>query len=187
LITWIAATYAALLILIVPLTTHATSLSVHTAFAGASGLYLLLLGLTSFGWKYLWKYVPKLNQWLFPLLDGKWDMTIHWQSNGGSGTVVAEATIKQSFLKISMEVTSNDSDSETLIAHPKKDAESGTSLLYYVYRVTPRLTSGQAGGPNYLGSAILKFYPSDQVAELRGNYFTSANTQGHFELSRADS
>lgn len=185
LIAWIAGAYAALVILIVPLVTHVASLSAHAALAGVSGLYLLLLGLTSIGWQYLWKWVPKLNQWLFPLIEGQWRMTIHWQREGATGTVTAQATIKQSFLKISMEVASGDSDSETLIAHPKKDAESGTPVLYYVYRVIPRLTHNQPGNADYLGSAILKFHPRDQAVELRGNYFTSAGTRGHFELSRA--
>lgn len=187
LIAWIAGGYAALVILVVPAATHATSVSAGVAFAGVSWLYLLLLGLTSIGWKYVWKWVPMLNHWLFPLIEGEWKMTIHWQRDDENGTVAAQATIKQSFLKISMEVSSRDSDSETLIAHPKKDAESGTPLLYYVYRVTPRKTNGHAGCEAYLGSAILKFRPSRHSAELRGNYFTSAGTQGHFELSRENS
>jgi hypothetical protein len=37
-----------------------------------------------------------------------------------------------------MEVRSVKSDSQTLMAQPKKDQESGRPILYYVYLVTPK-------------------------------------------------
>lgn len=96
-----------------------------------------------------------------------------------SGEVWAAATIKQDFLKLSMEVHSRDSDSETLLAQPKRDAESGRPLLYYIYRVIPKRTQGKNQVP-YDRAAILKLLPTDHVG-LQGNYFTDAKARGHFE------
>src|SRR5207302_1380783 len=98
----------------------------------------------------------------------------------GTGVVKAKATIKQDFLRFSMEVASPKSDSLSLIAQPKKDPESGRSLLYYIYLVIPKDV-----GPNpslaYHGAAILRFSETGG-GQLSGNYWTSKRTSGHFEL-----
>lgn len=179
-VAWIAVGYAVATLLGLTIM-QVSTLSLRYALVGSSALYFILVATTSFGWKYVWRLIPSLNHWLFPLIEGKWDMTIHWQGVDASGVVQAEATIKQNFFRISMEVSSNGSDSETLIAQPKKDPESGTPLLYYVYRVTPKLKNGESGA-DYKGAAILKFSPSEALMALKGNYFTSAKTTGYFEL-----
>lgn len=109
-------------------------------------------------------------------------MKIHWASANGSGVINAIATVKQSFLSISMEVASKDSDSETLVALPKKDPESGRPILFYVYRVVPKRKGTQSCAP-YEGSAMLKF-EDERIETLSGNYFTSRRTEGHFELKK---
>ena len=91
--------------------------------------------------------------------------------------------IRQDFLKFSMEVHSKDSDSETLLAQPKKDAESGRPTLYYVYRVIPKRIVGK-DHRTYDGTALLKLSPGNQVS-LQGNYFTDAETRGHFRLTKS--
>jgi hypothetical protein len=158
---------------------------VGIALAGATALQMLLSFAFALGWKTLWSYIPAFNTWLFPNLDGAWEMEIHWRNESGrSGTVPAKAIIRQDFTRISMEVVAPDSDSETLIAQPKRDPESGRPLLYYQYRVI-RKNRGDKGGGEYLGAAILKFSNDfEGKGELSGNYFTSAQTGGHFVLSR---
>jgi len=111
-------------------------------------------------------------------------MEIHWHGKGQAGKVDAEATVRQDFLRISMEVCSPKSDSQTLIAQPRKDPESGRPLLYYVYLVTPKSVSAEAGPP-YHGAAILKFSDANG-GQLSGNYWTNQQTAGHFVLSRGD-
>jgi hypothetical protein len=156
--------------------------NVKIAIAGATALNLALLFAIHFAWKWLWLQFPKLNMMLFPNLNGTWNMKIHWQGNNNNGEVEASAVIKQDLMRLSMEVTSPGSDSETLIAQPKKDPESGRPILYYVYRVVPKQLGGQSGTP-YEGAAILRF-SSSAVDALSGNYFTSQNTKGHFVLTR---
>ncbi len=148
----------------------------------ASMYDLLLLCLAHFGWRWIWRKIPLLSSLLFPDLNGQWRMTIHWSGVDGRGEVEANAVIKQSFVSFSIEVRSDGSDSETLVVQPKKDPESGRPILYYVYRVIPK--GGQdSAASSYEGAAILKFFEEDSHG-LRGNYFTSRNTQGRFELQR---
>lgn len=156
--------------------------NVKIAFAGATALNLVLLLVIHFGWKWLWLRFPILNTALFPNLNGTWSMKIHWVGDDRDGEVDASAVIKQDFMRISMEVTSPQSHSETLIAQPKKDPESGRPILYYVYRVVPKRVGAQSGEP-YEGSAILRFSTST-FDSLSGNYFTSQHTTGHFVLTR---
>ncbi|MGY3582595.1 hypothetical protein ACVIGB_008338 [Bradyrhizobium sp. USDA 4341] len=156
--------------------------SVGIAFSGATALNVLLLFLIYVGWKRIWAMFPKLNRLVFPDLNGDWTMNIHWQNAERSGFVVARAHIRQDLLRISMEVFSRDSDSQTLIALPKKDPESGRPILYYVYRVIPKYNKVDAGS-SYEGSAILKISNAGPD-RLSGNYFTSRQGTGHFDLSR---
>ncbi|MBR1225217.1 hypothetical protein JQ600_09835 [Bradyrhizobium sp. AUGA SZCCT0176] len=129
--------------------------SVSIAVSGGTALNLIILFLVYVGWKRIWSLFPVLNNLIFPDLNGAWKMKIHWQGTDTSGVVPARAQIKQDFLRISMEVYSRDSDSETLIALARRDPESGRPTLYYVYRVVPKKVSLDAG-PSYEGSAILK-------------------------------
>jgi len=156
--------------------------SIWLAFSGATALQYALMAWVYFGWRRLWRCIPALNHLLFPDIGGKWKIEIHWQRRGQEGVVDGEATVKQDFVRISMEVRSLKSDSQTLIAQPKKDPESGRPLLYYVYLVTPKAKGGDSGAP-YHGAAILKFFETGG-GELSGNYWTSQNTSGHFQLSR---
>jgi hypothetical protein len=178
---WVAVSYGVAILIALGLT-HA-GINLSYAFSGASVLYVLLFIISTFGWKFVWRHFPILNRALFPLIEGDWDIAIHWGRGPDSGVVEARATIKQSLMRLSMEVASKGSDSETLVVAPRKDPESGTPQLYYVYRVTPRLIEGH-NKSFYLGTAILRFFHNGKIGEMRGNYFTSAGTQGHFELRK---
>src|ERR1700722_995327 len=123
--------------------------SIGFAFSGATPLQLALMGWFYFGWRRLWRWIPILNRLLFPDIGGEWKIEIHWQRHGHEGVVDAEATVSQNFLRVSMEVRSPKSDSQTLIAQPKKDPESGRPLLYYVYLVTPKAVGANPGRPYY--------------------------------------
>ena len=156
--------------------------NVKIALSASTALNLTLLFAFHVGWKWLWSKFPVLNSVLFPNLAGKWKMVIHYVLDETPGEVVATATIRQDFVKISMEVDSPRSDSKTLIAQPKRDPESGSPLLYYVYHVEPKRVGDKPGDP-YNGSATLR-YSNEPVETLRGNYFTSQGTHGYFVLTR---
>ena len=149
---------------------------------GAGALELTLLLSAHFFWRKLWAKFPQLNDFLFPDLNGNWDMKIRWNSDGKTGTLDAKATIKQSLISVSMEVRSNDSDSETIVVKTAKDLASGRPMIYYFYRVIPKNLK-ENSSPPYEGASTLRLF-SEEGGVLRGNYFTSRNTKGHFELTR---
>ncbi|ELN2579075.1 hypothetical protein RY966_004891 [Enterobacter kobei] len=161
------------------------SSAVSIATGGSLFLNALLLSLFYFGWRWLWKALPILNDLLFPDLNGTWDMVIHWELGDTKGTSRANATIKQTFLKIGMDVEAEGSDSQTLVAKPKKDEETGRAVLYYVFLTTPKHKANFDEEAPYRGTAILKLCLKGK-RKLNGNYFTSRKTVGYYELTRLD-
>jgi hypothetical protein len=150
------------------------------ALKGATPIQLMLMTFIYYGWTWIWKVIPKLNEWLFPDLNGTWNMEIRYNLKDKSGRLDAEATIKQNFVSLSMDVRAPSSDSQTLLAVPRKDPESRRPMLYYVYSVTPHAT-GPKPARLYTGAAILRFDTANG-GELGGNYWTSAETTGRFTL-----
>lgn len=157
--------------------------AVSIATSGSAVLNGLLVILFYYGWEKIWDRCPTLNKLLFPNLNGIWDMTIYWEWEGRHGTSNARAVIKQSFLNIGMDVEAEDSDSQTLLAKPKKDVETGRAELYYVYLTTPKHKSDSSCQQPYKGTAILKLGLDDDGL-LQGNYFTSRKTVGYYVLKR---
>jgi hypothetical protein len=187
-ITYIAVAYAIFPVLLLYFTWSTDNgqtvySSIRIALAGSGALGIFLYAFFAYAWRLVWRLFPSLNSNVFPDLNGKWEMKVEWNRQGKSGVAYATAVIRQDFLKISMEVHSKDSDSETLLAQPKKDAESGRPSLFYVYRVIPKRTAGRSDPP-YVGTAVLKLSPGNQHG-LQGNYFTDARTQGHFQLTKS--
>jgi len=149
---------------------------------GAGVLELFLLLTAHFFWRKLWAKFPKLNEFLFPDLNGDWNMKIHSSHNGADGVIDAMASIKQSLVSVSMEVRSRGSDSETIVVKTSKDPVSGRPIIFYFYRVIPKNIGNEPSLP-YEGASTLKLF-TEEGEILRGNYFTSRNTKGHFELTR---
>jgi hypothetical protein len=187
-ITYIAISYAIVPVLFLYFTWPAdNNQSVYSvvkiALGGSAALGVILYLFFEYAWRLIWRLFPSLNTKFFPDLNGKWEMKIEWNRQNNNGVAYATADIKHDLLRFSMEVHSRDSDSETLLAQPKKDAESGRPSLFYVYRVVPKRTAGRIDPP-YTGVAVLKLSSINQHG-LEGNYFTDAMTQGHFELTKA--
>lgn len=173
----IASSYAALLLLFGWLWESA-----RVAFAFATVLELILTFIVYVGWRSLWSRFPSLNQVLFPDLNGDWIAKIHWVRDGKEGTVSAAAKIKQDLIKMSIELDAPDSDSATVALVVRKDPESGRPILHYIYEVTEHQMR-IASNPSYRGAASLKVNASDSRF-MRGNYFTSRGSCGHFSFER---
>jgi len=153
---------------------------IRIALVGATVIDIVLFVLLYFGWEWLWEKFPKLNHLLFPNLNGTWKIKIHWKGIESDGEVNGLAYIKQDFLQISMEVDTANSESETLCTKSFKDPASGRPILYYMYRVIPNNTTSN-NTEAYEGSAILKLDHRCSNS-LKGNYYTSRQTTGFFEL-----
>jgi len=182
-IAWISGIYALSVITIALVLSASDIVALQTAVKGIAVLNLLLFFMAAAGWKFLWKWCPILNDWVFPDLNGKWMVEIHWNWDSKSGQKVATAFVKQSLLKFSIELKSDESESETLIVSPYKDAHSSRPGLYYIYRNISIAGAAKEQDP-HIGAAILKV---DQESKelLHGNYFTDRSTNGQFTLRRA--
>lgn len=123
-IAWVAGLYAVAVVLISFLLGVSGLASLETAFKGVAILNLILLGIAIGGWRWIWMIIPKLNDWVFPDLNGRWAVEIHWNWGAKKGEKAATAFIKQSLMKVSIELSSDESESETLMVVPHKDAQS---------------------------------------------------------------
>ncbi|MDM0079225.1 hypothetical protein QTI17_01340 [Variovorax sp. J31P179] len=152
------------------------------AYSGAAVVDLALLAFFCAGWRRLWARMPRLNQWLYPDLNGVWDASIDWVRGEQVGRAVGRVIIKQDFFKISIEMDAERSESRTLALAVKKDPESSRPLLHYIYEVREKYTSP---GQNkvYQGAASLVVGAASND-ELVGNYFTSRGTGGRFHFCR---
>jgi len=142
---------------------------------------LIITGFT-LSWRCIWKIIPILNEVVFPDLNGVWHIDIHWNNGTNNGIAVGTAVIKQSLVKMSMEISTNTSYSETLMIKPRKNNESDRPSLFYIYRNTPKIITTSNPG-SYLGTAILNLSLNSE-SKLSGNYFSERNTQGHFNLTK---
>lgn len=151
-------------------------------FKGATAFSFILFVFIAFGWRALWAKYPILNRWVYPDLNGKWKVTIHWCWENQTGTKEADAYIRQNFVDISIELISDESESETLMVKSKQDSESKRPIIFYIYRNESKqgVASPQ---PPHKGAAILKISPTD-TGRLEGNYFTDRATKGHYILER---
>ena len=181
-IAWISAVYACS-VLAAALVLNLTGFSTFgIALKGAVPLNLMLFGIAAAGWRQLWKWVPKLNTWIYPDLNGKWNVEINWNWGTQSGTKSAIAYIKQDLTKFSIELKSDESESETLVVIPHRDSTSSRPGLYYVYRNVGIAKAAKKQNP-HTGAAILKL-DHESKDMLHGNYFTDRSTNGQFTLRR---
>lgn len=123
---------------------------------------------------------PKKTTASFPNIAGHWTMLIEWYHKDKKGDLLANAVIDQNPHGISMDVQSKGSDSHTIVALPGGQA-AGSPTLHYMYQVEPKATGSDAT-TSYQGAAILRYHKA--ADELRGNYWTSELSRGHFTLSR---
>ncbi|WP_200847294.1 hypothetical protein, partial [Microbacterium sp. 18062] len=123
-------------------------------FSGAVVIDLGLLFFVYVGWRWIWEKVPRLNQWLYPDLNGTWAASIDWVKDGKTGRALGTVSIKQNFFTLSIEMDAPRSESRTIALSVKKDPESARPLLHYIYEVREKY---QSPGQNmvYQGAASL--------------------------------
>lgn len=133
-------------------------------------------------WSKIWDCIPILNEWVFPNLNGDWEIAINWKNiKGDAGKVEAKCKIKQSLFNIKIDIENDSSHSSTLSVSPRREISSGHIFLGYIYQNT--IHAGQEGKEpeTFYGAANLRVI---SIKELKGNYFTSKQGQGTFTISR---
>ena len=172
--------YAVLLVLLFSFVqVDKTQNKILLAIRYASLFELFLVSIFLFFWRYIWKIIPILNDILFPDMNGDWDIEIHWNWKKKKGIKKGKIYIKQNFIKLSIDLITDESESETLMIQPKKHNESNLLQLYYIYRNTPKVNDKERTAS--IGTAILKSDP-DKKYFLVGSYFTDSKTKGIFKI-----
>lgn len=118
-----------------------------------------------------WKYDPTIQR---PVLKKKYSGTIN--SSYNSQTYDAKLEIKQSFLKISVILKTQESTSKSLIA--SIDDVFGERLLTYTYLNTPMASVRERSAIHY-GTAMLSV---DNPLEITGTYFTDRKSTGDVQF-----
>ncbi|CDG17395.1 hypothetical protein [Xenorhabdus doucetiae] len=169
------------------------SLTLLSKGLSVTTILIILLG---FFWRKIWKHIPILSKILFPDLNGKWDVTIHWQkkkydkcenckkcdlcSKPEKDISEGECEIKQSLYNINMIIRTKSSNSKTLSVTPIRSSSLENITLYYIYQ---NEIKNEIKEPLiYQGAAILEIKLDSNT--LEGNYFTSRDTIGKFTLKR---
>lgn len=145
-----------------------------------------LLGATPL-WRWVWRKIPVLGEWIFPDLNGEWatKMTTNFgtiaefhpdfadvDKSKFNKEIPGRFEIKANWFRIFIRFDSLNeySTSDTITVYPKKDPETGRNILTYVYRNStsrPLPTDEQS----HLGAAYLEIAPKADV--MKGSYWTN--------------
>lgn len=161
-----------------------------------TGLVLFLGETKIFPWAI--KHTPL--ELIFPYIEGEWAVFINsnWQkvkemsSPGGKegqapAPKTARATIKSRLLTITLMLETDDkySESETIIAIPKKNKSSGNIRLHYIYHNETR-NPEETDCSRHYGASYLDIKAQNTIPQrLEGVYWT--NRSWHKGLNKAGS
>lgn len=131
----------------------------------------------------VWRWIPFLQNFVFPYLGGEWTGVVQYQGNQGNGTRPVTLSVTHTLMGIRLVLDSAESTSRTLVVHAERDAEISRNRLYYVY-LNERKEGVAGAGAMYRGLAILRVEAAPQFA-LIGNYFTDQQGTGSLHLTRS--
>ena len=183
-------------------TTTVEWLRAASATLSVTTVLLIVISTTSF-WRLFWFFIKPLNWWVFPDLNGDWEVSLH--SNVGEiaqknpdlkkqnpkSNVSGVITIKQSLLKTVTIFRSNDgySDSETTFVNLIHTPNSSRFKLAYVYENnTPQPHSSDE--QRHFGAAEVEIRWDDGDLVAEGLYWTNRrwseglNTAGKISMKR---
>jgi hypothetical protein len=163
-----------------PLATSASLETLKYLSAAMSVLDIIILLVSTYLWRWLWKVFPFLSDKYFPDINGIWEGKIIFHDIAENNGLVAKARIRQDLWSIHIDLFSTTSKSHTLVAYPT--IEAGNQILYYVYHNTPQ----NPEYPEYKGTSLLLIKGKTTALELSGHYFTVRGTKGRIELKRVN-
>lgn len=143
----------------------------YTTYLGCSVTAVTLCFLTYEKW--LWRKIPWNRP---PVLKAKYTGTIRYNYNGVSGEKNIRVQIKQSWLGIDIQTSTDINSSVTIAADIVK--EYGRDVLYYTYMTNPTVAT-QSENPIQHGTC--RMILDGDNSRIRGKYWTSSNTTGDIE------
>lgn len=154
------------------------------AFA-ASFITLCIIPVVQWLWRPTWKFLPEMNRWFFPDLNGTWEgNAMPANPNGGEDPprpVVVH--IRQTLFDIHVSRKTDQLASRSTRALVERDQRTRQFRIWYQYegRPPPHLDKHN---PRHEGSASLEIDFDGPPNNLSGRYFTDRRTVGRLELTR---
>jgi hypothetical protein len=130
-----------------------------------------------------WRWIPPVQQFIFPYLGGQWSGELHFSGPNGSGVRPITLTVDHTLFGIKLILDSAESTSRTLVVHAERDVGVNRNRLYYVY-LNERKEGLPGARDRYRGLAILRLEPKTRP-ELYGDYFTEKKHSGQLQLRRS--
>jgi hypothetical protein len=130
----------------------------------------------------MWRFVPEVQELIFPYLGGHWSGQLKFEGERGEGTRAVKLVVNHTPLSLQLVLNSEESFSKTLAVHADRDLAAMRKRLYYVY-LNERKEGFPGAGETYRGLAIMRV-EIEPCLTLHGNYFTERGQAGMLTLSR---
>lgn len=130
-----------------------------------------------------WRWIPAVQQYIFPYLGGTWEGYVEFDDKGGNSTrKTISAEVSHTLFGIRLLMESDESTSHTLAVHADKTPGFDRYKLYYIY-LNERKDGVAGAKESYRGLAIVRC-SQNSTPELIGDYFTETHRKGVLHLSQ---
>ncbi|MGO3927354.1 hypothetical protein [Rhodopseudomonas pseudopalustris] len=147
-----------------------------TATKVASVIQLISLAFIYFAWR----FIPGYSFFIFPNLGGEWTGHVVFTTANGEREIKADLHIDQNVATISLVLTTEMAESETMVVYPRKLSNFRHELLY-VYETHKKETLPPPSY-RYRGTAIIRLAQGNN--KLAGSYYTEQGGTGTVTFTR---
>ena len=153
----------------------------------ACTIILLMAVVVRLLWRRFWCWVPALNRWVFPDLNGAWrgELRSTWvdpKTRQRLGPIGATVTVMLGWFDVSVRMQTEKMQSFSNRIFLEREKGTNVFRVWYSYRHEPTPAS-QPSNPPHDGMAFLE-YDTDVPGRLSGQYYTNRKTTGEFTLER---
>jgi hypothetical protein len=160
-----------------------TWISIATLLVGTG-----LAWIASALWRPVWAWLPWIERWTFPDLNGNWTGTIVSTSSAEPKAHKlqprpVEITIRQGLFSTTVKLRTQKAESHSTRCMLEAHHESGIFRLWYSYDYRP-LTEHSSRSARYEGVAWLQIDIDKDPDRLTGIYYTDRRTRGELDVRR---
>jgi hypothetical protein len=142
----------------------------------ASVIQFISLGIIYFAWR----WIPGFGYFIFPNLSGDWVGSIKFKDDKGDHTIEANLHVAQNVAAISLVLTTDLAESETMAVYPRRLSNRRLELLY-VYETHKKETLPPPSY-RYRGTAVMRL--EGKANKLAGSYYTEQGGMGTVTFAR---
>lgn len=129
---------------------------------------------------FAWRWIPGFSYFVFPNIGGDWTGNIRFENDKGHHTMNAALHVDQNVTAISLLLTTENAESETMVVYPRRLSNRRLELLY-VYE-THKKESLPPPSYRYRGTAVMRL--EGKADKLSGSYYTEQGGKGTVTFAR---